>query len=78
MILQIPEKYKLNIEIPKTNQVRFETKTMRYHKLYDFYRATYTFRANLHSVIAWMSRNSLLKSGVVFEISLSKGLSVCL
>ena len=50
MILETLEKYKLNTKITKTNQVRFETKAMRYHKLCVFYRATYTFRANLHSV----------------------------
>ena len=30
-----------------------------------FYRVTYAFRVNLHSVTAWMSRNSLLKTGAI-------------
>ena len=37
------------------------------------------FRVNLHSIVAWMSRNSLLETGAIFEvISLAKWLSVCL
>ena len=52
MILQTLEKYKLNIEIPKTNQVILETEIMRYHKLCVFYLVTYTFRVNPYSVIA--------------------------
>ena len=32
-----------------------------------FYYITYAFRLNLHSVIAWMSRNSLLETGVISD-----------
>ena len=36
-------------------------------KIYVFYHVTYAFRLNLHSVVSWILRNSLLKTGAISE-----------
>ena len=33
-----------------------------------FYHVTYTLRGNLHSILEWVSRNRLLKTGTISEI----------
>ena len=41
------------------------------HLTVCFYHVTYTFRVNPHSIVAWMSRNSLLEADVRSEQGVS-------
>ena len=38
----------------------------RFHRLYVLIKTRTRFRVNLHSIVVWMSRNSLLKTGSIF------------
>ena len=52
----------------------FELKTNvapMYYTCVCFYHVTYTFRVNLRSVIAWISKNSLLETGAISEVKLT-------